>query len=241
MSWRSSEISIPRACFSIAGRDIRGRQAPETSTQAESNSRRCPTILGWQGEFGTDGIDVGWRRADSEVKPLSVKQRGRRAGILMFVGWVAGDTMRSQSFLAGKPIPRLVPQAAGGTTDAGARLVPPRQEDELPTKVIVTRKLSHVSRPASTGLLNSSPHGYTLSHAVPPAVRHYADPGQGAGSARKDFQPAALHHLMPGVLAVQASTPARRSQIWWTRQKPTSGRLLSALEVWWPTAGRKYG
>lgn len=161
-----------------------------------------------------------------KVHPLSVLQRIVLAATLVMASWVVADAANAQSFPAGKPITLLVPYAAGGTTDAGARLLAPRLEEELSTKVVVVNKPGAASQLALTGLINSAPDGYTLSYAVlPTVITHYSDPERAAPYGRKDFQPVALHHLTPAVLAVQASGPYKTLKDFVEAARANPGKL----------------
>jgi len=128
------------------------------------------------------------------------------AGVM--VAGSASAQSPAKSFPAGKPITLIVPYAAGGTTDAGARFLAPRLEEELSTKFIIVNKPGAASQTALQGLVSSAPDGYTLSYAVlPTVITHYADPARDAPYSRKDFQPVALHHLTPATISVQANSP----------------------------------
>ncbi len=67
------------------------------------------------------------------------------------------------------------------------------------------------AQPRRSGLpswYRSKPDGYTLSYVVlPTVVTHYLDPARAAIYTRKDFQPIAMHHSTPQVLAVRADSP----------------------------------
>jgi len=161
-----------------------------------------------------------------EVKSFSGIRAAMLAAALVLASWVVVESTHSQSFPAGKPITIIVPYAAGGTTDTGARLLAPRLEEELSTKVIVTNKPGAASQLALTGLVSSAPDGYTLSYAVlPTVITHYADPGRDAPYARKDFQPVALHHLTPAVLAVQVSSPYKTLKDFVEAARANPGKL----------------
>lgn len=147
--------------------------------------------------------------------------RAKRCWLIRAAGWAAAITAvalvvagsgsaqsPTKRFPAGRPITIVVPYAAGGTTDAGARFLAPRLEEELSTKVIIVNKPGAASQTALQGLLSSAPDGYSLSYAVlPTVITHYSDPARNAPYSRKDFQPVALHHLTPAVIAVQAKSP----------------------------------
>jgi tripartite-type tricarboxylate transporter receptor subunit TctC len=112
------------------------------------------------------------------------------------------------SFPAGKPITIIVPYAAGGTTDVGARLLAELLEKELSTPVQVVNKPGSASQVGLTELVNAKPDGYTLSYGVlPTIITHYLDPERRAPYTRENFQPVALHHLVPAMLAVRTDSP----------------------------------
>jgi tripartite-type tricarboxylate transporter receptor subunit TctC len=126
---------------------------------------------------------------------------------LVFPGG-CGDAL-AQGFPArGKPITIIVPYAAGGVTDTGARLMAAGLEKELMTSVQVVNKPGAASQLGLTELARAAPDGYTLSYVVLPTVTtHYLVPGRDAIYTRKNFQPIAMHHYVPQVLAVKADSP----------------------------------
>lgn len=108
----------------------------------------------------------------------------------------------------GKPITIIVPYAAGGVTDTGARLMAAGLEKELSTSVQVVNKAGAASQLGLTDLVRAAPDGYTLSYVVLPTVTtHYLMPGREAIYTRKNFQPVAMHHYVPQVLAVRSESP----------------------------------
>jgi tripartite-type tricarboxylate transporter receptor subunit TctC len=128
-------------------------------------------------------------------------------GSLMIAGGAHAQP-RAGDFPAGKPITLIVPYAAGGTTDAGARLLAARLEEELSTRVQVVNRPGAASQVGISSLLNAAPNGYALSYAViPTIITHYSDPEREAPYGRKDFQPVAHHHLIPAMVAVPADGP----------------------------------
>jgi tripartite-type tricarboxylate transporter receptor subunit TctC len=143
-------------------------------------------------------------------------QRRRAAGIaatiaIVLGGWCGTPFAQGAEFPArGKPITIIVPYAAGGVTDTGARMMAAGLEKELKTSVQVVNKVGAASQVGLTELVRSPPDGYTLSYAVLPTVTtHYLVPGRDAIYTRKAFQPVALHHYVPQVLAVKADGPYR--------------------------------
>jgi tripartite-type tricarboxylate transporter receptor subunit TctC len=133
-------------------------------------------------------------------------------GVVAASGGLPGGGAPAQpaAFPGGRPITLIVPYAAGGTTDAGARLLAARLEDELKTRVQVANRPGAASQAGLQALLASPPTGHTLSYAVlPTVITHYSDPGRQAPYARQDFQPVAHHHLIPAMVAVLADSPHR--------------------------------
>ena len=103
-----------------------------------------------------------------------------------------------------------MPYAPGGVTDTGARLMASALEPLLKAPVRVVNRVGAASQVGLTELVRSKPDGYTLSYVVlPTVVTHYLDPARGAIYARKDFQPVAMHHSTPQMLAVRSDGPYR--------------------------------
>jgi tripartite-type tricarboxylate transporter receptor subunit TctC len=107
----------------------------------------------------------------------------------------------------GRPITIIVPYAAGGVTDTGARLMAAGLERELATPVVVANKPGAASQVGLMELLRSKPDGYTLSYVVlPTVVTHYTVPGRDVTYSRSTFQPVAMHHYVPQTISVRADS-----------------------------------
>ncbi len=133
---------------------------------------------------------------------------------------------RPGAFPAGKVITIIVPYAAGGTTDAGARLLAADLEKELSTRVQVENKPGAASQVGLKALLASAPNGLTLSCAViPTIITHYTDPEREAPYQRKDFQPVAHHHLIPATLSVQSNSPYKTLKDFVEAARANPGKL----------------
>jgi tripartite-type tricarboxylate transporter receptor subunit TctC len=135
----------------------------------------------------------------------------------------------AQSFpVKGKPITIIVPYAAGGVTDTGARLMAAGMEKELGTSVQVVNKAGAASQLGLTELSRAAPDGYTLSYAVLPTVTtHYLDPTRAAVYTRVNFQPIGMHHLTWMMLAVRTDGPYKtlRDLVEAARAKPESIKI----------------
>ncbi len=108
----------------------------------------------------------------------------------------------------GKAIQLLVGFAAGGTADAGARILASGMEKELGTPVVVVNKPGAGAQIMYTALTQSKPDGYTIGNTnFPSAIVSYLDPARKATYTRKDFELLALHVVDPGILAVKTDSP----------------------------------
>lgn len=108
-----------------------------------------------------------------------------------------------------RPIRLLVPYAAGGATDITSRILAPRLSESLGQQVVVD------NRPGGNGILaadlvaRAAPDGYTIIMAN---ISFGASPGLYSKlpfDAEKDFAPISLVMLIPTVLALHPSVPAR--------------------------------
>ncbi len=133
---------------------------------------------------------------------------GRRgvlgAGLLASPAW-------AQAGWPARPIRIVVPFAAGGNTDAIARLTAEMLTEALPGQVIVENRAGAGGLIAGEAVARAAPDGYTLLMAAV-AVLAVA-PAAASGPPRfdpvADFTPVALLATNPFVLVVHRSVPAR--------------------------------
>jgi tripartite-type tricarboxylate transporter receptor subunit TctC len=108
----------------------------------------------------------------------------------------------------GKAIQVLVGFAAGGSSDAGARILASGLEKELGTSVLVVNKPGASGQIAYTALTQAPPDGYTIVNTnFPSSVVTYLDPARKATYTRKNFEVLALHVIDPGLIAVKKDSP----------------------------------
>jgi tripartite-type tricarboxylate transporter receptor subunit TctC len=108
----------------------------------------------------------------------------------------------------GRPITLIVPYAPGGVTDTAARLMAAGLEREFGVAVTVLNRAGAASQIGLAELVRAQPNGYTLSYAVlPTVVTHYLEATRTPPYGRDNFQPVAMHHYVPQVLAVRADGP----------------------------------
>lgn len=110
----------------------------------------------------------------------------------------------------GRAITVIVPYAAGGGTDAPARLLVPLMEKELGTPVQIVNKDGAGSQVGVTGLAAAKPDGYTIGYTLLPTTPLiYLDPERKATFTFKSFQPVALHNVDTGAITVSAESPIK--------------------------------
>jgi len=129
------------------------------------------------------------------------------AGAVVCAAWGEALAQGTAFPTRGRPITIIVPYAAGGVTDTGARLLAAGLEKGLATPVVVTNKPGAASQVGLMELLRSKADGYTLSYVVlPTVVPHYAVPGRDVAYSRSSFQPVAMHHYVPQTISVRADS-----------------------------------
>lgn len=115
----------------------------------------------------------------------------------------------AQSWPAAKPITLVVPFPAGGTTDVLARALADKLGTALGQTVIVESKPGAGATLGADFVAKSKPDGYTLlmgaiHHTIAPAVFKKVP-----YDLEKDFAPITTVALVPNVLVVNASNPAK--------------------------------
>lgn len=112
-----------------------------------------------------------------------------------------------------RPITLVVPFAAGGSTDIVARLVGQKMGELLGQSVVIENRSGAGGNVGSTAVARATPDGYTIlmgtisTHALNPAILKTVtfDPV-------KDFTPISLLAIVPNVMVVHPSFPAKTVQ-----------------------------
>jgi tripartite-type tricarboxylate transporter receptor subunit TctC len=122
---------------------------------------------------------------------------------------VATVSVGAQGFPAkNKAITLIVGFSAGGSSDAGARILAGGMEKVLGTKVEVLNKPGASGQIAYTMVAQAKPDGYTFGLASLPGIMvSIMDADRKAAYKKDDFQPIGLQVLDAGVLAVKADSP----------------------------------
>ncbi len=131
--------------------------------------------------------------------------------------------------VSGRPVNMIVPFAAGGPTDAAARLLVPILEKELGTQVTVVNKPGASTQIGVTQLATAKPDGYTIGFVSLPQLQTiYLDPERKAVFSRKDLQPLAMHVVDPMVVVVRNDSPFKTMKELVDFAKANPGKLKSA-------------
>lgn len=108
-----------------------------------------------------------------------------------------------------KPIRNVIPQAAGGNTDLIGRMISEHLNQAWNVPVVVDNRGGAGGNIANELVAKSVPDGYTLLTASPALVTSPALYSKLSYDATKDFAPVAIIAIVPQVLAVHTSVPAR--------------------------------
>jgi tripartite-type tricarboxylate transporter receptor subunit TctC len=128
-----------------------------------------------------------------------------------------------------RPIHIVVPTGAGGITDVLARIVADKLSHEVGQGVVVDNRPGASGIIGSTYVAHAAPDGYTLLFAYP---THALNPSLYAKlpyDTLNDFVPVTMVGILPVVLVVEASSPAKdiRDLIATAKQEPDSLRYSS--------------
>lgn len=149
-------------------------------------------------------------------------------GVVLAVACAAVANAQARFPVAGRPINLIVPFAAGGPTDAAARLLVPALEKELGTQVTVVNKPGASTQIGVTQIATAKPDGYTIGFVSLPQLQTILlDPERKAVFSRKDLQPLAMHVVDPMVVVVRKGSPFKTMQELIAFAKANPGKLKS--------------
>ncbi len=135
----------------------------------------------------------------------------RKYAVILLVAclFMAAASVGAQAYPAkNKAITLVVGFSAGGSSDAGARILAGGMEKVLGTKVEVLNKPGASGQLAYTMVSQAKPDGYTFGLASLPGIMvSIMDADRKATYKKDDFQPIGLQVLDAGVLAVKADSP----------------------------------
>jgi tripartite-type tricarboxylate transporter receptor subunit TctC len=169
-----------------------------------------------QGNPGT--FVTGGRRVAALLIPLFTFEEVRmkyslswKIASLIAAGFVLGGAPMASAAdfpAAGKAITMVVGFSAGGSSDAGARILAGGMEKVLGSKVDVLNKPGASGQIGYTTVAKAKPDGYTIGLASLPGIMvSCLDPDRKAVYTKDSFQPVALQIVDAGVIAVKADSP----------------------------------
>jgi len=130
----------------------------------------------------------------------------------------------AQTFPA-KPIRLVVPFAPGGSTDIVARLLAPRLSENLGQSVVVENRAGGGTTIGMDFLAKSPPDGYTLGVATLTFALNPSLFAKLPYGTEKDFAPISLVSIVPFVMAIHPSVPARSVKQFTALAKSQPGEL----------------
>jgi tripartite-type tricarboxylate transporter receptor subunit TctC len=119
----------------------------------------------------------------------------------------AAATKKSDFPQKGKAIQVVVPYPAGGSVDAGTRLLAPLLERELGTSVEIVNKAGAAGQVGITDVALGRPDGYTIGAYSIPGNNYYLDPRRQAAYTRESFQPVSMHVKDVILMGVKTDSP----------------------------------
>jgi tripartite-type tricarboxylate transporter receptor subunit TctC len=108
-----------------------------------------------------------------------------------------------------KPVRLIVPFAPGGSTDIVARLLAPRLSENLGQPVVVENRAGGGTTIGMDHVAKSAADGYTLGVATLTFALNPSLFAKLPYSTEKDFAPVSLVSIVPFVIAIHPSVPAR--------------------------------
>ena len=131
--------------------------------------------------------------------------------------WAAAAVLAASGALAdtwpSKPIKRVVPFAAGGSTDVTARLIAQALTERLGQQTFVENRPGAGGNIGADAVAKAEPDGYTLLMTT--STTHATNPSLYKSlpfDVKKDFAPISLTAFIPNLLVVNPSVPAKNVQ-----------------------------
>jgi len=108
-----------------------------------------------------------------------------------------------------RPIRLIVPSLPGGGTDISARLIAPKLSESLGQQVVVENRAGAASIVGSEIVARAAPDGYTLLMGIATITINPSMHGKLPYDTLRDFAPVSQVAIVPNVLVVHPSVPAK--------------------------------
>lgn len=128
--------------------------------------------------------------------------------VLLAIFSAAANPLAAQDY-PNRPIRMVVPYGTGGITDITARIIAPRMSEVLGQQVVVENRPGGAAIPGFDLVAKARPDGYTVVLATTALAANPILFRKLPYDAEKDFAPVSLIVIVPTVLVVHPSVPAR--------------------------------
>ncbi|MBI4291410.1 MAG: tripartite tricarboxylate transporter substrate binding protein [Betaproteobacteria bacterium] len=148
----------------------------------------------------------------------------RIAWLAVLISWIAAGTALAQSW-PNRAVRLVVPFAAGGNTDAIARIAGDRLTSALGQPFLVENRVGAAGAIAAEYVARSAPDGYTLFVGATPNILVVPMVNKVNYDGQKDFVPVAIVATNPFVLGIHPSIGAKTLREFVAYVKARPGKL----------------
>ncbi len=145
--------------------------------------------------------------------------------ILLGTGVAAFVSPAGAQDFPNRPIRMIIPYGPGGITDVTARIIAPAMSDDLNQQVVVENRPGGATLPAFDLVAKSKPDGYTIVAATAALAAQPILFRKLPYQADRDFSPVSLVIVVPNILVIHPSLPARNVKELIALAKSKSGTL----------------
>jgi tripartite-type tricarboxylate transporter receptor subunit TctC len=149
--------------------------------------------------------------------------------LAVLAGLAIAGTASAQAY-PNKPIRIIVPASAGGAIDITARLTGAKLQEALGQPVSVENRPGASNISGTDAVAKAAPDGYTLLMCSLSQATNPSTIKKLPYDSAKDFEPVAFTHLVPLMLVVHPSLPAKNVQelITWLKANPDKASFASS-------------
>ncbi|MEQ1772326.1 MAG: tripartite tricarboxylate transporter substrate binding protein [Burkholderiales bacterium] len=133
----------------------------------------------------------------------------RRIGSALLAACAAAAGLAAAQDFPNRAIRMIIPYGPGGLTDVTARIIAPAMSEDLGQQVIVENRPGGAAIPGFDLVAKSKPDGYTIVAATTALAAQPILFKKLPYQADKDFSPVSLVIVVPTILVIHPSIPAR--------------------------------